>query len=287
MRDFLILLRPHHYIKNLFIFLPLFFTGQVIVIDKSLIALLSFISFSLSASAVYIFNDYNDIQDDKKHPLKKNRPLASGSIKPKPALLLMIFLFILSFSLMAYISIKALIILFLYVALNIIYSLGLKKISLVDITIIAIGFVLRLFVGSFAYNEDLKIWIVIMTFLLALFIALAKRRDDILIFKNYKKQTRKSIIGYNIKLIDSSMVFMSAVIVVAYIQFSTSAHTIIKFGENLYLTSFYVIFGIMRYMQITFVENRSGSPVEILLSDKITIINLILWLLSFAWIIYF
>lgn len=287
MRDFLILLRPHHYIKNLFIFLPLFFTGQVIVIDKSLIALLSFISFSLSASAVYIFNDYNDIQDDKKHPLKKNRPLASGSIKPKPALLLMIFLFILSFSLMAYVSIKALIILFLYVALNIIYSLGLKKISLVDITIIAIGFVLRLFVGSFAYNEDLKIWIVIMTFLLALFIALAKRRDDILIFKNYKKQTRKSIIGYNIKLIDSSMVFMSAVIVVAYIQFSTSAHTIIKFGENLYLTSFYVIFGIMRYMQITFVENRSGSPVEILLSDKITIINLILWLLSFAWIIYF
>ena len=188
---------------------------------------------------------------------------------------------------MAYISIKALIILFLYVALNIIYSLGLKKISLVDITIIAIGFVLRLFVGSFAYNEDLKIWIVIMTFLLALFIALAKRRDDILIFKNYKKQARKSIIGYNIKLIDSSMVFMSAVIVVAYIQFSTSADTIIKFGENLYLTSFYVIFGIMRYMQITFVENRSGSPVEILLSDKITIINLILWLLSFAWIIYF
>ncbi len=287
MRDFLILLRPHHYIKNLFIFLPLFFTGQVIVIDKSLIALLSFISFSLSASAVYIFNDYNDIQDDKKHPLKKNRPLASGSIKPKPALLLMIFLFILSFLLMAYISIKALIILFLYVALNIIYSLSLKKISLVDITIIAIGFVLRLFVGSFAYNEDLKIWIVIMTFLLALFIALAKRRDDILIFKNYKKKVRKSIIGYNIKLIDSSMVFMSAVIVVAYIQFSTSVDTIIKFGENLYLTSFYVIFGIMRYMQITFVENRSGSPVEIFLSDKITIINLTLWFLSFAWIIYF
>lgn len=287
MKDFFLLLRPKHYIKNLFIFLPLFFTGQITLIDKSFLALLSFIAFSLSASAIYIFNDYKDIENDKKHPFKKKRPLASGSVRIESALVIMLILFSLSFSLMAYISFKSLMVLGLYVGLNILYSLGLKKISLVDITIIAIGFVLRLFVGSYAYKEDLTFWIVIMTFLLAIFLALAKRRDDILIFNNYKKQMRKSILGYNLKLIDSIMIVMSAVIVLAYIQYSTSINTIMKFGENLYLTTLYVIFGIMRYMQITFVENKSGSPVEIIFNDKITIINLTLWFFSFTWIIYF
>lgn len=287
MKDFFLLLRPNHYIKNLFVFLPLFFTGQITLIDKSFLALLSFIAFSLSASAIYIFNDYKDIEDDKKHPVKKKRPLASGSVRIESALIIMLILFFLSFSLMAYISFKSLMVLGLYVGLNILYSLGLKKISLVDITIIAIGFVLRLFVGSYAYKEDLTFWIVIMTFLLAIFIALAKRRDDVLIFNNYKKQMRKSILGYNLKLIDSIMIVMSAVIVLAYIQYSTSIDTIMKFGENLYLTTLYVIFGIMRYMQITFVENKSGSPVEVIFNDKITVINLALWFFSFTWIIYF
>lgn len=212
--------------------------------------------------------------------------MASGAIRTHLALVIMIFLFSLSFALMAYISFESLIILVIYVFLNFLYSLGLKKISLVDIIIIAIGFVLRLFVGSYAYKEDLTSWIVIMTFLLALFISLAKRRDDVLILKNYKKQTRKSVLGYNLKLIDSSMIVMAAIIVVAYIQFSTTAQTIIKFGENLYLTTLFVIFGIMRYMQIAFVENKSGAPVEIFFKDKIIIINLSLWLLSFGWIIY-
>ncbi len=287
MKDFFLLLRPKDYIKNLFIFLPLFFTGQITLIDKSFLAFLSFIAFSFSASAIYIFNDYKDIEDDKKHPLKKKRPLASGSVRIESALIIMLILFFLSFSLMAYISFKSLMVLGLYVVLNILYSLGLKKISLVDVTIIAIGFVLRLFVGSYAYNEDLTFWIVIMTFLLAIFIALAKRRDDVLIFNNYKKQMRKSILGYNLKLIDSIMIVMSAVIVLTYIQYSTSIDTIMKFGENLYLTTLYVIFGIMRYMQITFVENKSGSPVEVIFNDKITIINLTLWFFSFTWIIYF
>ncbi len=286
MRDIFLLLRPKHYIKNFFIFLPLFFTGNIILFEKSIIAFFSFVSFCLSASAIYIFNDYKDIDDDKKHPLKKKRPLASGAIDTQLALVIMIFLFSLSFILMAYISVKSLIILVLYVFLNFIYSLGLKKISLVDITIIAIGFVLRLFVGSYAYKEDLTSWMVIMTFLLAIFIALAKRRDDVLILKNFKKQTRKSIVGYNLKLIDSSMIVMAAVIVVAYIQYSIAAETIVKFGENLYLTTLFVIFGIMRYMQLSFVENKSGAPVEIFFKDKIIIINLSLWLLSFGWIIY-
>ena len=178
-------------------------------------------------------------------------------------------------------------ILSLYIILNIAYSCKLKRIALLDVTIIASGFVLRLFVGSFAYEISLKIWIVVMTFLLALFMALAKRRDDILIFLKSGNKMRKSVIGYNLQLIDGAMIIMASIIIVAYINFTTSPENIEKFqNENLYLTALFVIFGIMRYLQMTFVEKNSGSPTEIILKDKIMQINLVLWILSFIWLIY-
>ena len=199
----------------------------------------------------------------------------------------MIILFIIGFTLMAVISLKALVILSIYVILNILYSLKLKRIAVLDVTIIAIGFVSRLFVGSFAYDIQLTIWIVIMTFLLALFMALAKRRDDILIFLKSGRKMRKSIDGYNMQLVDGSMMVMSSVVIVAYLLYTTSQEIIEKFqSENLYLTTLFVIFGLMRYLQITLVEKNSGSPTEIILKDVIMQINLVLWISSFVWIIY-
>ena len=287
MKNLFTLLRPKQYIKNIFIFLPLFFVGQVTDIELFVKASLAFVAFSLSASAVYIFNDYEDIKDDRKHPKKKYRPLAAGIISKNTALLLMTILFIIGFTLMAVISLKALVILSIYVILNILYSLKLKRIAVLDVTIIAIGFVSRLFVGSFAYEIQLTIWIVIMTFLLALFMALAKRRDDVLILKKTGSKMRKSIDGYNIQLVDGSMIIMSSVVIVAYLLYTTSQEIIEKFqSENLYLTTLFVIFGLMRYLQITLVEKNSGSPTEIILKDATMQINLVLWMSSFIWIIY-
>ena len=287
MNDIFTIMRPKQYIKNIFILLPLFFAGQITNTDLLVNALVAFVAFSLSASAVYIFNDYKDIKEDRKHPKKKYRPLASGLISKNVALSLMTILLIVSFSLMAIISLQALVILGIYVILNISYSLKLKRIALLDVIIIAIGFVLRLFVGSFAYEIPLKIWIVIMTFLLALFLALAKRRDDVQIFTKSGNKMRKSVIGYNLQLIDGAMIIMASIIIVAYINFTTSPENIEKFqNENLYLTALFVIFGVMRYLQMTFVEKNSGSPTEIIIKDKILQINLVLWLLSFVWIIY-
>ena len=229
-----------------------------------------------------------DIKNDRKHPKKKYRPLASGLISKKIALYLMIIFLIIGVFLMTFVSEGSLIVLIIYIILNILYSLKLKQIALFDITIIAIGFVLRLFVGSFAYNVTLSSWIVIMTFLLALFLALAKRRDDVLILNKSGTKMRKSIDGYNLQLIDGSMLVMSAVVIVAYIQYSTSLKIIESFNnENLYLTALFVIFGIMRYLQITMVEKKSGSPTEIIFKDKVMQINLIFWLFSFVWIIYY
>ena len=288
MKHLIALIRPHQYIKNILVLVPLFFAAKITNTDLLLNGLVAFTAFSLSASAIYIFNDYKDIKDDRKHPKKKHRPLASGLINKNTALSLMIILLITGFFLMASVSINSLIVLSVYVFLNILYSLKLKRIALLDVTIIAIGFVLRLFAGSFAYEVSLRLWIVIMTFLLALFMALAKRRDDVLILKKSGNKMRKSIDGYNLGLIDGCMLIMSAVVIVAYIQYTTSQEIIEKFqNENLYLTTLFVIFGVMRYLQMTFVEKNIGSPTEIILKDKIMQINLLLWLLSFIWIIYF
>ena len=209
------------------------------------------------------------------------RPLADEKVSFTSAKILIFFLAAIPLLIAATINIGLFFILSLYLVLNFMYSLKLKHITIIDISIIATGFVLRLFAGSFSINEDLSMWIIIMTFLLALFLALAKRRDDVLLAINGTK-TRKNIDGYNLEFINSAMVLMSGIIVVAYILFTTSAETINKFQtEYLYVTSLFVILGVLRYMQITFVEKDSGNPTYILYKDMFLQTIIISWLISF------
>jgi len=281
------LIRPHQYIKNIFIFMPIFFIGHITNIELILITTTAFVAFSISASAVYIFNDYQDIDDDRKHPEKKHRPLASGSITKKFAITLIGVFFIIGISIMATISFQVVGILCIYITLNIAYSLYLKHIAILDVSIIAICFVLRLFIGSSATGTALSMWIIITTFLLALFIALAKRRDDILFFLNTGKKMRRAIDGYNLQLIDGAMMIMASVVIVTYILYTTSIEVLQRMqSEYLYLTALFVILGIMRYLQISFVENNSGSPTKIVLRDKFMQITILAWTFSFAWIVY-
>jgi 4-hydroxybenzoate polyprenyltransferase len=188
---------------------------------------------------------------------------------------------------MATISFQVVGILCIYITLNIAYSLYLKHIAILDVSIIAICFVLRLFIGSSATGTALSMWIIITTFLLALFIALAKRRDDILFFLNTGKKMRRAIDGYNLQLIDGAMMIMASVVIVTYILYTTSIEVLQRMqSEYLYLTALFVILGIMRYLQISFVENNSGSPTKIVLRDKFMQITILAWTFSFAWIVY-
>ena len=278
--NIIVLLRPEQYVKNLFVFAPLFFSFKFNIINISN-SLLAFFLFSLVASSAYIFNDLIDIDDDRNHPIKKLRPLADEKISFASAKILILSLAAIPLLIAATINMNLFFVLFLYLILNFMYSLKLKHITIIDISIIATGFVLRLFAGSFSINEDLSMWIIIMTFLLALFLALAKRRDDVLLAISGTK-TRKNIDGYNLEFINSAMALMSGIIVVAYILFTTSAETINKFHtEYLYVTSFFVILGILRYMQITFVEKDSGNPTYILYKDRFLQTIIISWLISF------
>ena len=287
-KNVLKLIRPHQYIKNLFIFLPLFFIGQITNSELLTNALIAFISFSISASAVYILNDYIDIEEDRQHPRKKDRPLASGLISKKEAFSLIAIFSIIGIALMATQSLKALIILLIYITLNIGYCFFFKHIAIVDITIIATGFVLRLFIGAFTSGISLSKWIVIMTFLLALFLALAKRRDDVLHFMNTGKKMRKSIDGYNLQFIDGVMMIMASVVIVSYILYATSLEVVQRIqSEYLYITSLFVVLGILRYLQIIFIENNGGDPTKIIFKDKFVIFTIVLWISSFIYVIYF
>ena len=287
MKDYIDLLRIPQYSKNFFIFLPCFFAMQVQTSSNILNLLLVFLSFCSLASSVYIFNDLCDLTSDRLHPKKKYRALPAGKISQREAIILMIAL--LSFGLaIAYLfSLKMLYLYIFYAALNVTYSIRLKHIPIIDIIIIAVCFVIRIFVGGEAGKVPIYMWIVIMTFLLALFLALGKRRDDVIIFITTNQMPRKSIDGYNLRFVDASMVIMAAVTLVAYLMYTVSPDVIQKFGtDKLYLTSLFVLIGIMRYLQITMIEEESGNPTDLFLKDIFIQGSVIGWLISFIIILY-
>lgn len=291
-KNYIRLLRPGQYIKNLFIFLPLFFSAKMGHCDLLAKNLASFIAFCLIASAVYILNDLGDVDDDKRHPVKRFRPLASGHILPGQAIKVMASLLIAGFALSTYISsllnsYLLLLILSFYLLLNILYTVKLKHVAILDVTVIAIGFILRLFTGSITSGIPLSMWIILITFLLALFLSLAKRRDDVLIFQENAQKTRKNIDGYNLEFINAAMVVMASLTVMSYIMYTISSDVIARIkSDRLYLTTGFVVVGIMRYMQVTFVEQNSGSPTKVLGRDRFLQLVILGWIISFIFILY-
>lgn len=274
------LLRIHQYIKNLCVFAPLLFAFHF-TIEGFAQAMVAFVLFSLIASSIYVFNDLMDIEEDRQHPTKQFRPLASGAINKREAYSIIAVLAGVSMLTASFVDPRLAGVLGFYFLLNIAYSIRLKHIPIVDIFFIATGFVLRVFAGSFATDIPPSMWIIIMTFLLALFMALAKRRDDVLL-ASAGKATRKNIDGYNLEFVNAAMTMMSAVIIASYILYTISEEVVTRLGTHyLYLTAVFVILGIMRYMQITFVEGASGSPTTIFLKDRFLQITILLWLLSF------
>jgi len=261
--------------------MPILFSFSFLDLENNINALISFVLFSLLASSVYIFNDLMDIDEDRAHPIKKNRPLASGKVSPKSAIMLILLLSIFSLGLSLSLNSELFLVLIIYFILNILYSIKLKHIAILDIFIIATGFVLRLFAGSSVTEIELSMWIILMTFLLAIFLALAKRRDDVLLSLD-GQETRKNIDGYNLEFVNASMVLMAGVVIVSYIQYTISPEVLQRLHTHyLYLTSFFVILGVLRYMQITFVEQDSGSPTKVLIRDRFLKLTIVFWLLSF------
>ncbi len=281
------LIRIKDWAKNGFLFLPLFFGGELFNTAKYIPLLLGFAAFSFVASSIYIINDYRDIEDDQKHPVKKNRPLASGAVSKSMAVVLCSILLIAGFTIAWFLRDKFLFVLAIYFFINLGYSFGLKSIPILDIIILAVGFVLRIKAGSVITLTPLSEWIVIMVFLLALFMAIGKRRDDVLLKIASGVDMRKASKGYNLEFLNVLLALISAVIIVAYFMYTMSAEVQQRIGTyRLYYTCLFVMAGIMRYLQIIYISADSGSPTKILYKDRFIQITLLLWIASFIFIIY-
>ncbi len=284
---YLKLARPHQYLKNVFVLAPLFFGHKLTDVEAISASLMTMLAFCLAASPVYVFNDLRDLPQDRRHPQKRRRPLASGAVSPVEAsvfgaaLLGLALIFAVVF-----LSKWTILILALYLALNASYSLYLKSVAIIDVVCVAIGFVLRVLAGGQAAQVPVSHWLVLMTFLLALFLALSKRRDDLILLEN-NINTRLSLSGYNMEFVSLSMVLMAGVIIVSYILYTVSPEVVSKHGTNLlYPTTFWVILGLLRYMQITFVEHKSGSPTHVFLKDVFLQVIGLLWVVNFVALLY-
>lgn len=284
---YLNLLRPKDWAKNLFLFIPIFFSGELFRWDVYPKLALGFLAFCCIASSIYIINDYRDIEDDKKHPTKYKRPLASGAVSKKAALIICVLLIICGLLIAYFIREKFLFVLSIYFVLNLAYSFGLKNIPILDIVIVAVGFVLRIKGGAVIAYIGVSEWLNIMVFLLALFMAIGKRRDDVLLKLSSGTDMRKSVKGYNLEFLNVVLALVCAVIIVSYFMYTMSPEVLKRMGTyRLYYTCLFVLAGIMRYLQIIFVQAAAGSPTKILYKDRFIQFSLLLWIASFYLIIY-
>jgi decaprenyl-phosphate phosphoribosyltransferase len=279
------LLRVRQWVKNAFVAAPLFFTPALVSPQSVLRVAAGVLCFCALASAVYILNDYLDREADRLHETKRHRPLAAGAVSPIAAVALMGALTLAGFSGAFALGLGFGLIAAAYYALNIAYSFGLKRVSILDVMIIALGFVLRVYAGGALIGVSPTVWILVCTGLLALFIALAKRRDDLA--RGLGGDHRASLAGYSTRFLDTAVAIVLGSLVVSYIIYTTDIENRQRFGtDQLFLTTPFVIAAVLRYLQITIVEQRSGSPTDIVLTDRFLIIAALGWLAMFGWLIY-
>ena len=293
MYDLIRLLRPLQWFKNVFVLAPLFFSNNLLNQELLWPTLLTFVAFCLVSSSIYCFNDIYDVEADRQHPRKCKRPIASGAVSIRTGYIVMMVCLVASLLLTLVTSHLYLVTYHLsliiagYWLINVAYCMKLKQYAILDVFLISMGFVLRVLVGGLAADIFVSEWLVLMTFLLALFLAFAKRKDDYRIFEQTGVMPRKSITGYNAQFIDLSVTIVATITIVCYIMYTMSDSVIERMGSRyLYLTSIWVIAGLLRHLQNMLVYQRSGSPTKALVKDHFIQLCIAGWIASFVAIIY-
>jgi 4-hydroxybenzoate polyprenyltransferase len=280
------LARPRQWVKNVFVVAPLFFTPSAANAHNLGVTAAAFLVFCLLASAIYVFNDWCDCEADRAHPSKCTRPLASGEVSRGIGLLWAAILAAGGAALaLGVLPPSAMALAGVYALMSAAYSIWLKHVAVLDVLIVAAGFVLRVDAGAAAIAIVPTPWIVICTFLLALFLALAKRRDDLV--KDMSGAHRPALAGYNQQFVDTALGVVLAALLVSYLIYTTDAAVMHKFGtDRLYLTAPFVAAGVLRYLQIALVEQRSGSPTDLAITDRFLILAVLGWIATFAVLLY-
>ncbi len=274
------ILRMHHWVKNTFVIAPLIFSISYKNATSCINSLLAFVSFSLISSAVYIINDIFDIEADRQHPLKRHRPLASGRMLAKEAFVLCVVLVLMSLLIGYKLGGWFTIYVFGYFIMNILYSVRLKHIAVIDVMIIAAGFELRIIAGSVAISVVPSHWLLLCTVMLAMFLGFTKRRTELIRISTSQDQGRKVLKDYSAKFLDQVIAMITAVTLVCYSLYAVDAKTISQFNtQGMLLTVPFVMYGLFRYIYIIYYLEEQEDPSQILYKDWPLIINIILWLI--------
>lgn len=280
-------LRPKQWTKNLILFAGLLFSQNVLEPSLFLQTLFAFFIFCFLSGAVYLVNDWVDVDKDRKHPEKKNRPLAAKKLSPSFALggaiVLPLFCLFCAFLL----NTQFLLVALFYYGLMLAYSFWLKKMVLLDVMTIAFGFVLRALAGALAIQVEVSSWFLICTILLALFLGLAKRRHELRLLEGKAGTHRETLAHYTTQLLDQLIAAVTSSTILAYALYTMGEQTVAKFGtSNLIYTLPFVIYGIFRYLYLMYVKEHGGSPERVLLTDKPMIVNILLYLVATGAILY-
>ncbi|MBP6705392.1 MAG: decaprenyl-phosphate phosphoribosyltransferase [Vicinamibacteria bacterium] len=287
MTAFLRALRPHQWTKNLLVFAALLFSKHLFEPEPFFRASLAFVAFCGLAGAVYLWNDVADIERDRLHPRKKLRPLAAGELSIRAATLGALSLVVLALSLSFWLDARLGLCAASYLALNLAYSFGLKHVVILDVLCISLGFVLRALAGGYAIDVPVTEWLLVLALLLALFLALAKRRHEITSLSESATGHRAILAEYSPYLIDQMTSVVTASVVTAYAFYTLSPETVQKFGTaKLSWTLPLVLYGIFRYLYLVHQKERGDSPTDMLLTDRPLLATVALWVALVIAIVY-
>src|SRR5512135_2981884 len=272
-------LRPKQWIKNFFIFGALLFSQNLFNKPLLVRTIEAFVAFCLVSSAHYIFNDLRDLAEDRLHPVKKMRPLASGRLKKGPAVAALLIIGAAGIALGGSINLPFLLILVGYLVLQTAYSMWLKHIVILDVFVIAAGFLIRVVAGGLAIEVAISSWLLICTILLSLFLAMGKRRHELVLLDKQAAVHRPILKEYNIYLLDQMISVVTASTLVAYCLYTISDETVAKFGtRNLIFTVPFVLYGIFRYLYLIHQKTGGGTPESLIIRDRPLLIAIVLWI---------
>jgi len=281
-------MRPQQWLKNFFIFAPLIFSQNVTNPDLFKKSLLAFAVFCLLSGALYILNDLKDMAEDKLHPLKSQRPIAADKLKRSHAVIAFVVVSLISFLLCLLLNLNFFYIALFYYVLQVAYSFRLKHVVILDVFIVAAGFFIRVIAGGLAIEVYISPWLLICTALLALFLAMSKRRHEIILLEQDAENHRPILKEYSPYLLDQMIAVVTASIVVAYCLYTISEETVTKFGTTkLIFTVPFVLYGIFRYLYLIHQKSEGGTPEVLILKDKPLLLDIFFWIVSASVIIYF
>jgi 4-hydroxybenzoate polyprenyltransferase len=280
-------LRVYQWSKNLLVFAALLFAQEFFHADKVLTSLLAFATFCMAASATYLFNDLQDVEQDRQHPKKRHRPIASGALPVSAAWVVLVALYVAAGALALYVGLGFALCLAAYLLLTLSYTLFLKHLIILDVMVVALGFVIRAMAGAMAIQVEFSNWLMVCTLFLALFLGLSKRRHEITLLETGASSHRKVLEDYSVHYLDQLILIVAGGAIITYTIYTCSPDVVEKFHtDKLYITLPFVVYGVFRYLHLIHHKTGGGDPSRTLVTDLPLLVTVFLWGISCVVIIY-